>query len=58
MSKVFISYSWESEEHKEWVMRLRNRLEEENVHTILDRINMNLGDSMPQDAAPFVTDGS
>lgn len=48
MSKVFISYSWESEEHKEWVMRLRNRLEEENVHTILDRINMNLGDSIPK----------
>ena len=48
MSKVFISYSWESEEHKEWVMGLRNRLEEESVHTILDRINMNLGDSIPK----------
>ena len=29
-------------------MRLRNRLEEENVRTVLDRINMNLGDSIPK----------
>ena len=47
MKQVFISYSWDDENHKEWVMNLRNRLCADGVSIILDRVDMSLGDSIP-----------
>ena len=47
MKQVFISYSWDDEDHKEWVMNLRNRLYSDGVPIVLDRIDMSLGDSIP-----------
>lgn len=35
--KVFISYSWDSEEHKEWVLNLATKLCENGINVILDQ---------------------
>ena len=35
--KVFISYSWDSEEHKAWVKKLADRLTEEGIDVQLDQ---------------------
>ncbi len=38
---VFISYSWDSEEHKVWVKKLSNDLRTRySVYTLLDQNNM------------------
>jgi len=34
--KVFISYSWDSEEHKEWVIALANELRKSGIDAIVD----------------------
>ena len=47
MKRVFISYSWDDEEHKNWVMNNRNRLEDDGIATIIDRVDLQLGDSIP-----------
>jgi hypothetical protein len=41
---VFISYSWDSDTHKEWVHQLALRLSRDGVGIILDRWNLRLGD--------------
>ena len=44
---VFISYSWDSENHKQWVLDLSNDLREKyRVYTLLDRYNHG-GDDLP-----------
>lgn len=50
---VFISYSHDSEEHKEWVLQLATRLRSNGVNIILDRWNLNLG----SDLASFMERG-
>lgn len=40
---VFISYSWDDEEHKEWVLNLANRLARDGVEVILDRFYLKPG---------------
>lgn len=35
--KVFISYSWDSEEHKERVLDLADRLNDEGINCLIDR---------------------
>jgi len=41
MKSVFISYSWDSENHKEWVLNLANRLEEyDEIHVVLDQYDL------------------
>lgn len=35
--KVFISYSWDDEKHKEWVLKLSSDLRANGIETILDR---------------------
>lgn len=42
---VFISYSWDSDEHKQWVYRLARELEKENIHIIIDRTHLKPGDN-------------
>lgn len=44
--KVFISYSWDSEEHKAWVRELVARMEEEMIDTVLDENDVVLGDML------------
>jgi hypothetical protein len=41
--RVFISYSWDNEIHKEWVLALSNRLIENGVDVILDRYELTAG---------------
>ncbi|AFF25337.1 TPA: TIR domain-containing protein [Pasteurella multocida] len=46
--RVFISYSWEDEEHIEWTKRLANCLIENGVDTHIDQYDLELGDRLPQ----------
>lgn len=41
--KVFISYSWTTEEHEEWVLNLATRLRENGVDIILDKWDLKDG---------------
>ena len=43
---VFISYSWDSQEHEEWVMNLANRLISDGVNVILDKFELRLGNDL------------
>lgn len=44
---LFISYSWDSEDHKKWVKDLSDRLTDRGIHTILDQKDLVLGDPLP-----------
>ena len=46
-SKVFISYSHDSEEHKNWVLQLATRLRSNGVDVLLDQWNLKLGQDLP-----------
>lgn len=48
MTKVFISYSWEDDEHKQWVRSLANKLLEKGIDATLDQYDLSLGDRLPQ----------
>ncbi len=45
--KVFISYAWESVEHKAWVRELAAKLGEDGIDVILDQTHLVLGDPIP-----------
>lgn len=38
--KVFISYSWDNEKHKEWILKLSADLRKNGIETILDRYEL------------------
>lgn len=44
---VFISYSWDNEAHKEWVLNLANRLCSDGIDVILDRYYLKPGKNLP-----------
>ena len=44
--KVFISYSHDSDEHREWVLRFSTKLRQNGVDVILDRWDLGAGDDM------------
>ena len=46
--KVFISYSWDSEEHKKWVRNLAERLVANGVEVTLDQWHLTPGQSLTQ----------
>lgn len=48
MSKVFISYSWEDDAHKEWVRSLTDSLLANGIDATLDQYDLSLGDRLPQ----------
>ena len=48
MNKVFISYSWDNEDHKIWVKKLANKLIESGIETLLDEYEIKIGDSFTQ----------
>lgn len=50
---VFISYSHDNDEHKDWVLQLATRLRSNGVNVILDRWNLKLG----SDLASFMEKG-
>lgn len=41
--RVFISYSWTSEEHADWVVALAKRLTEDGVEVVLDKWDLKAG---------------
>ncbi|WP_415396144.1 toll/interleukin-1 receptor domain-containing protein [Sulfurimonas sp. CS5] len=45
--KVFISYSWDDENHKGWVLNLANKLAENGVDPIFDRYELQPGSNAP-----------
>src|SRR5260370_160975 len=45
---VFISYSWDSKEHKEWVLKLATRLRDDGIDAILDQTHLPLGARSPE----------
>ena len=51
--RVFISYSHDSEEHKDWVLQLAVDLSDAGVHVIFDQWDVRLG----QDLAAFMHNG-
>ena len=55
MTKVFISYSWEDAEHKEWVRSLTDKLLEKGIDATLDQYDLSLGDRLPQFMEQSVT---
>ncbi len=54
--KAFISYSWDSEEHKAWVKGLAGRLRADGVDVVLDQWHLALGDQLPQFMETAVSD--
>lgn len=46
--KVFVSYSWDSEDHKEWVAEFATKLRSDGVETILDQWHVVPGDQLPE----------
>jgi len=45
---VFVSYSWDSEEHKKWTLALANRLREHGIDAIIDQTHLPLGARSPE----------
>jgi len=41
--KVFISYSWDDEEHQKWVFNLAEKLKAKNIEVIFDRYALKFG---------------
>jgi hypothetical protein len=55
-SKVFISYSWEDEEHKNWVRDLSVKLRKDGVDVKLDQWELTPGDQLPQFMERMITE--
>lgn len=45
---VFISYSWDNEEHKKWVLDLATKLREGGIEVVLDQWHLELGARVPE----------
>lgn len=45
--KVFISYSWEDENHRKWVKSLADKLLENGIDASIDQYDLGLGDRLP-----------
>lgn len=54
--KLFISYSWSSPEHEDWVLQLANELVENGVDVILDKWNLKEGHDATAFMEKMVTD--
>ena len=44
--KAFVSYSWDSDEHKQWVRELATQLRHDGIETILDQWQLVPGDQL------------
>ena len=47
MPRSFLSYSWDTEEHRNWVLALATRLRHDGVETTLDQWHLVPGDQLP-----------
>lgn len=56
--KVFISYSWSSPEHQEWVLDLARSLHDDNVDVIIDKWDLREGQSVIDFMESMVVDPS
>ncbi|MBC3907394.1 toll/interleukin-1 receptor domain-containing protein [Undibacterium umbellatum] len=54
--KLFISYSWSSVDHEQWVLELATRLRESGVDVILDKWHLKVGQDMFTFMEQMVTD--
>jgi hypothetical protein len=45
--KVFVSYSWDSTDHREWVIKLSERLRSDGIDVTLDHWHAQPGDQLP-----------
>lgn len=54
--KVFISYSWDNQAHKDWVRNLADRLRAKGVDAILDQYEVQSGDNVTHFMERAVTD--
>ena len=45
--KAFMSYAWDSEEHKRWVLKLATNLRSHGIDVILDQWDARLGNDLP-----------
>lgn len=48
MKKVFISYSWDNDDHKKWVRDLAARLRSDGIDVTLDQWHLVPGDQLPE----------
>lgn len=46
--RIFISYSWDSEEHKEWALEFAKRLRSDGLDAIIDALDLRLGARAPK----------
>jgi hypothetical protein len=46
--RVFISYSWDSKEHKQWVLDLATRLRGDGIDAVIDQTHLPLGARNPE----------
>jgi len=46
--RAFISYSWDSDEHKQWVCELATKLRHDGVDVMLDQWGVAPGDELPE----------
>ncbi len=46
--RVFLSYSWDSEEHKKWALEFAKRLRGDGFEAIIDALNLRLGARAPK----------
>lgn len=46
--RVFISYSWEDDEHRNWVKNLADQLIADGIDAVIDRYDLTLGDRVPK----------
>jgi TIR domain-containing protein len=47
LSSAFVSYAWDNDEHRQWVLDLATRLRTDGVETILDQWHLVPGDQLP-----------
>lgn len=46
--QVFISYSWEDDEHRNWVKNLADQLIADGIDAVIDQYDLSLGDRLPE----------
>lgn len=54
--KVFVSYSWDNDQHKEWVLTFVNQLRRHGIDAFIDQTHLQLGARSPQFMEQSVTD--
>lgn len=52
---VFISYSWDDDQHKAWVLDLANKLTADGIKVLLDRYDLKAGRSLPHFVEQSIT---